>query len=549
MPLKRYQIMSESKVNIRDIIREEYKKCLADPIYFMKKYVKIQHTERGTLPFELYPFQENALDDLVNNKYNIILKSRQMGISTLVSAYALWLMIFHTDKTVLVISRAQDASKEIVTKIRFANDHLPSWLKVPCVEDNRLSMRLKNGSRVKAVASSPNAARGEAVSFLILDECAHIKEAEEIWVSAQATLSTGGSAVLLSTPNGVGGFFHKMWTDSESNESGFGFNTIKLPWNLHPERDQLWRDRQTTLQGDPRKAAQECDCDFTTSGHSVIEADILKWYRETTIKEPIEMRGNDKGLWIWEYPSYIKSYLVCADVARGDGADKSAFHVIDIENLTQVAEYRGVIDTKAYGNLLVSIATEYNNAILVVENNNIGWATLQQIIDRSYPNTFYSSADATYVDVERQMVGNINRMEKKMVPGFTTTSKTRPLIISKLESYLRERSFGLHSSRTLDELSVFMWTGNRAEAMSGYNDDLVTSLGIGLWVRDTALRLRTESDEFRKTLINNISKTQNSGVYTRSDDDAKNSWSMPVDTGNKFNPNSAGHREDLSWLL
>ena len=140
-------------------------------------------------------------------------------------------------------------------------------------------------------------------------------------------------------------------------------------------------------------------------------------------------------------------------------------------------------------------------------------------------------------------------MEKKMVPGFTTTSKTRPLIISKLESYLRERSFGLHSSRTLDELSVFMWNGNRAEAMSGYNDDLVTSLGIGLWVRDTALRLRTESDEFRKTLINNISKTQNSGVYTRSDDDAKNSWSMPVDTGNKFNPNSAGHREDLSWLL
>jgi hypothetical protein len=291
------------------------------------------------------------------------------------------------------------------------------------------------------------------------------------------------------------------------------------------------------------------NCDFTTSGHSVIEADILKWYKETTIKEPIEMRGNDKGLWIWEYPSYIKSYLICADVARGDGADKSAFHVIDIENLTQVAEYRGVIDTKSYGNLLVSVATEYNNAILVVENNNIGWATLQQIIDRSYPNTFYSSADATYVDVERQMVGNINRMDKKMIPGFTTTSKTRPLIISKLETYLRERSFGLHSSRTWDELSVFMWNGNKAEAMGGYNDDLVTSLGIGLWVRDTALRLRSESDEYRKSLITNISKTQNSGVYSRSNDDAKNSWSMPVDSGNKFNSNSVGQREDLSWLL
>ncbi len=133
------------------------------------------------------------------------------------------------------------------------------------------------------------------------------------------------------------------------------------------------------------------------------------------------MRGLDHGYWIWEYPDYSRNYIVSADVARGDGADYSAFQVIDVESLTQVAEYKGQIGTKDYGNMLVSVATDYNNALLIVENANVGWAVLQQIIDRQYPNTFYSSADLQYVDVERQLTNKINRDEKKMIPGFTNS--------------------------------------------------------------------------------------------------------------------------------
>ena len=528
-----------SQPNLREIIKSEYKKCIEDPIYFMKKYVKIQHPIRGTVGFELYPFQEEALQDFVDNQLNIVLKSRQMGISTLTAAYSLWLMTFHNDKNILCISITQETAKEIVTKVRFANDNLPSWLKVPCVEDNRLSLRLKNGSQIKAVSSAGTAGRSSALSLLIIDEAAFIDGIEEIWLSAQYTLSTGGRAIILSTPNGVGNFFHKTWVEAEEGKNNF--KTIRLPWHLHPERDQAWRDKQTELSG-AKGAAQECDCDFSTSGNQVVSVDVLEFYKQTYLKDPIEKRGNNQDLWIWDYPNYSKNYLLTADCARGDGGDFSAFHVIDVETMEQVAEYRGQLTTKDYGNLLVTVATEYNNALLVVENNNVGWGTLQQVIDRDYQNTFYSATDLTIVDVEKSYSNKLNTQDKKLVAGFTTTSKNRPLIVSNLELFFRQKQVIMKSKRLFEELNVFIWNGPKAEAMRGYNDDLVMSMGIGLWVRETALRLRNDQIAYNKAMISKISKVSSPVVMHKD--------VSPIADHHKtmdFTVNDK--KESLTWLL
>ena len=531
--------MSTQKT-LKDVIKEEYKKCLVDPIYFMKKYVKIQHPIRGTVNFDLYEFQEKTLTDLVEHDFNIILKSRQMGISTLTAAYSLWLMVFHKDKNVLCISINQETSKEIVTRVRFANDNLPSWLKVKEQEDNRLSLRLTNGSQIKAVSSAGTSGRSSALSLLIIDEAAFIDNIAEIWLSSQYTLSTGGRAIMLSTPNGVGNFFHQTWTKAEAKENEF--NTIRLPWHLHPERDQSWRDKQTELSG-VKGAAQECDCDFATTGNGIVDTATIDFYKQSKVKDPIEMRGIDHGYWIWEYPDYSRNYIVSADVARGDGGDYSAFQVIDVESMTQVAEYKGQIGTKDYGNMLVTVATDYNNALLIVENANIGWAVLQQIIDRQYQNTFYSSADLQYVDVERQLTNKINRDEKKMIPGFTNSQKTRPLLISKLESYFRERSVEVRSLRFMDELAVFIWDGNKVAAMKGYNDDLVMAMSIGLWVRDTALKLRQQSMELNRSMLGGITRIGGSqNVYKSQTVSSQEAWQM---TTGKI----TDKKEDLTWLL
>jgi hypothetical protein len=533
-------IQGQPKKTLKEIIAEEFRKCAGDPIHFMKKYCIIQHPVRGKIPFHLYPFQEDCLTDFKDNRFNIILKSRQLGLSTLSAGFILWKMLFNQDFNALVIATKVTVAKNLVEKVRVMHDLLPIWLRDgsnSSVEDNKLSLKLKNGSQVKAIASSPDAGRSEALSLLVVDEAAFIRDIDEIWLSAQSTLSTGGSAIVLSTPNGVGNWFHKMWVEGESGSNLF--NTINLHWTVHPERNQAWRDEQTRILG-VKGAAQECDCDFVGSGDTVIDPELLMWYKDTYVMEPVEKTGFDGNYWKWEHPNYNRNYMVVADVARGDGSDYSTFQVIDIEDSSQVAEYRGKIETKDFGNFLTAVATEWNNALLVVENSNVGWSTIQTIIDRQYGNLFYMSNDLKYIDVERQMTNKFYRDEKKMVAGFSTTSKTRPLIISALDTYMNEKDILIRSNRLIDEMFTFIWSGGRAEAMKSYNDDLIMALAIGLWVRNTALRLKQEGIDFTKNMLNAAHVNKHSGIYTAHSHLKDNPYEMNLGKGEK---------ENLTWLI
>ena len=522
--------------DLKNIIKREYLKCLEDPIHFMRKYCTIQHPQRGKMKFDLYPFQEDCLKQFHKNRYNIILKSRQLGISTLSAGYSLWMILFHADKNVLVIATGKDTAKNLVTKVRVMFDGLPKWLRTNTEEINKLSIRLANGSQIKAIASNESAGRSEALSLLILDEAAFIEKVDVIWTASQQTLATGGDCIVLSTPNGVGNWFHQQWVGAEDGTNEF--NTIQLHWSMHPERDQEWRDQQDIILG-PSKASQECDADFLTSGESVVDPKILQWYKENMVKAPVEEQGIDRNLWIWEQPDYTKGYLVVGDVARSDGQDYSACQVFEISEMEQVAEYKGKITPKDFGNLLVAVATEYNDAIIIPDNSNIGWTTIQQIIDREYRNLFYMSKDLQYIDTMHQMTNKHYSEEKKMVPGFTISQKTRPLLIAKLEAYMREQSIIIRSSRMMTELDTFIWKNGKAEALGGYNDDLTLALAIGLWVRDTALRLRLEGIELNKQMLNNISGKYTKAVFTSDSQKEKDTWE--IDVGQE--------KEDIRWLL
>jgi hypothetical protein len=520
--------------DIKQIIREEYLKCAQDPAHFMKKYCNIQHPTRGRIIFNLYPFQEKVLHLWRDNPYDIILKSRQLGISTLVAGYSLWLMLFQKDKNVLCIATKQETAKNMVTKVKFMFENLPSWLKIPAEENNKLTLRLSNGSQVKAVSAAGDAGRSEAVSLLIIDEAAFIDGIAEIWASAQQTLATGGGAIVLSTPFGTGNWFHQTWVKAEAGENQF--LPIKLPWYVHPERDDNWRKRQDDLLGDPRMAAQECDCDFNTSGDVVFYPEYLDFITQTYVKDPLERRGVDHNLWIWEPADYTRTYMVVADVARGDSKDFSAFHVIDIDTNTQVAEYKGQISPKEFGYLLVAIATEYNEALLVVENNNIGWATLDSIQERGYKNLYYSP--------KTEAINAESYLEKlddpsKLVPGFSMNLRTRPLVINKFREYIGDKSVIIQSKRLVEEMKVFIWKNGKAEAQSGYNDDLVMSFGTAMYVRDTALKFKSQGVDLARAMLSNIAvnRPNFTGAYT------------PNQYNNPYQINYGHGTEDISWLL
>ena len=520
--------------DIKKIIAQEYIKCAKDPAYFMRKYCYIQHPTRGRILFNLYPFQEKVLHLYRDNQYTITLKSRQLGISTLSSAYSLWLMLFHKDKNVLALATTQATARNLVTKVIFMYDQLPKWLRLQAVEKNKLSLRLKNGSRIAAKSSNADAARSEAVSLLLIDEAAFIDNIDETFTAAQQTLATGGQCFALSTPNGIGNWFHQTWEKAESGENSF--LPIKLPWTVHPERNDDWRTQQNSDLG-IRMAAQECDCDFLSSGETVFEPDDLTFYEATYQKDPLERRGVDGNLWVWETPDYSKAYMISADVARGDATDYSAFHVFDIENCVQVAEYRGKLSPKDFGNVLVGIASEYNDALLVVENANIGWATIEQILEREYKNLYYSSTSNTET-VESYM----HKYERdKLVPGFTMSMRTRPLVIAKMIEYIREKSVTIQSKRLMQEMRVFIWKNGKAQAQLNYNDDLLIAAATALFVRDTALKLRQQGIDLARAQLSSFSNlnSKNQAIMTTVGKMQKNPYIIDTDRGS----------EDISWLL
>ena len=151
---------------------------------------------------------------------------------------------------------------------------------------------------------------------------------DTIWVAAQPTLSTGGDCIVLSSPNGIGNWFHKIYieaaagTSEKVGDKHIAFNPINLPWSLHPDRDEEWARNEKRKIGD-QAFAQEHGCDFLQSGNNVVSMKALKWYEEHPseeepaddgfrpyLREPEEKTWVDKGLWIWKYPGLHQTIYV-----------------------------------------------------------------------------------------------------------------------------------------------------------------------------------------------------------------------------------------------
>lgn len=222
---------------------KEILKCGKDSVYFMKKYIKIQHPKRGLLLFETYPFQDDCVKAFDDHRFNIVCKSRQLGLSTVTAAYAVWYAIFRKDKNILVIATKLKTAMNFIKKVKVMLDNVPRWLLLTKYEPTKQQVTFDNGSSITAIPTSPDAGRSEALSLLVVDEAAFIKDFSDIWTGLSPTISTGGSTIIISTPNGVGNTYHRLWTDAiaQTNE----FNAIKLPWWVHPEHDQAWFDKET----------------------------------------------------------------------------------------------------------------------------------------------------------------------------------------------------------------------------------------------------------------------------------------------------------------
>ena len=485
--------------NIKKQIAEEFVKCAKDPQYFIENFCYIQSKNMGKVKFKLYPFQKELLTSLFLDKYIITNKSRQLGVTTLVALFSLWYILFNENKKVLCLSKSEDAAKNILTMIKYSLENLPNWLKMETTTYNELSISLLNESSVKVKSGASSSGRSESSNILILDEAAFIPNTEELFASTHPSLSIDGKCFVVSTPKGLGNWFHKMFTEGESG-TGMFKATFRLPWTMNPDLNEKWRQDQTLLLG-PKLAEQECDAEFLASGESVFDLRAITTLEQVNVLEPIEKKLKDNSLWIWNYPQYDRKYLISADVARGDSSDFSTFHILDMANVEQVAEFKLKIDTADFANLLVNMGQEYNHALLVIENTGIGWSVIQDVIKLNYRNLYYSQKGGSQNTTLDSYLSK--EYSNNLIPGFTTSLKTRPLVINKLSEYINTNDCIIKSIRLINELKTMIFKNGKAQASNGFNDDLVMALGIALYLRDTTLQYKNMGlDLQRKTLDN-----------------------------------------------
>ena len=544
--------MAKKKLNKR-MLMQELIKCSRNPAYFINTYCFISHPTLGKIPFKLFDFQEDCVEQFNDNRFNIILKSRQLGLSTTTAAYVLWTVLFHPGKEVVVIANKQKAAHNFMRKVKFMCRHLPQQFVPRITNDSMGEFAFTNESKVSAVATTKDAGRSDSLSLLIIDEAAIIdhEKIEDLWTAAYPTLAHGGGAIVISTPKGVGNFYHQQWEGAR--EGSNLFNRIKLHWTQHPvfaegktiDEKGNWtspwyREQCKQFAYDPRKIAQELDLSFLGSGENVIQDEYVREHRGNII-EPIEQTGPGGDLWVWEKALPHEQYIISADIARGDGGDFSTFHVLKTSNLEQVAEYRGKIPPDVYAGMLFDVGIEYNGATMIPEANSIGYATCLKLVEMKYPNMYHSTPG-------RQHGSNMHRKmakEGKQIPGFQTTSKTRPMVIARFEEAIRTQDVIIHSHRLVSEMSTFVWKNGKAQAMPSYNDDLIMAMGIGLHVLATDLKAIAGFKAINEAMLDSF-RTESRMV---TDDDSEIFNTTPNKPGVLEYVDEYGRVQDLSWLF
>ena len=466
---------------------KEYMKCAQDPIYFIKKYVKVVSLDEGLVPFNLYDYQEEIVDAVHNNRFVISKLPRQSGKSTTMISYILHYVLFNQSMTVAVLANKQSTAREILSRLKMAYEYLPLWLQQGIIEWNKGSIELENGSRILASSTSASAVRGGSFNMIFLDEFAHVPQniAEEFFSSVYPTITSGQSTKVLmgSTPNGLNLFYH-YWRGATKREGEKGKNEyipIEIHWSQVPKypggplRDQEWKEQQIKNTSE-QQFQTEFECDFIGSTNTLISSSKLHCLNFIS---PID--NNNDGLMIYEQPIEDHLYVMAVDTARGQGLDYSAFIVVDITTSPYkvVARFRNnTISPLVYPTAIRSVCDKYNQAYCLIELNDIG----AQVADILYQDLEYENVlQSVYKGRAGQVIGSgFGGSQSQM--GVRTTGPVKKLGCSVLKSLVENDKLLIDDMDIIQELYTFVAKGASFEADDGHNDDLVMCLVLFAWL-------------------------------------------------------------------
>jgi hypothetical protein len=459
----------------------EFARC-ADPVdgpqYFLDNYFYIQHPVKGKMLYHPFEYQKRLIDTYHCHRFSIALMPRQTGKSTSAAGYLLWYAMFVPDSTILIAAHKYTGAQEIMQRVRYAYELCPDHIRAGCTSYNKGSLEFENGSRIVSQTTTETTGRGMSITLLYCDEFAFVRPtiAKEFWTSISPTLSTGGKAIITSTPNSDEDQFALIWKGANKCVDEFGnrtelgingFRSFQATWQEHPDRDEQWKVEEIGRIGEER-FRREHGCEFLIYDETLINSTTLI---EMAGIDPSERQGQVR--W-YKKPSKGHQYCIGLDPSLGTGGDYAALEIIELPTMMQVGEWqhnktpiqRQIVIMKEICDYLYEITGSDTDIYYSVENNTIGEASLIAIAEIGEENIH-----GTFL-TEPKKVGNVRTYRR----GFNTTHKSKLTACAKLKSLIETRRMHIASKNLISELKTFVASGNSFKAKIGETDDLVMSL-------------------------------------------------------------------------
>jgi hypothetical protein len=451
---------------------QDFVKC-CDPntgyLYFMDNFFYIQHPTKGSMLYHPWPYQQKLIDTYHRYRYSISLMPRQSGKSTSAAGYLLWYAMFVPDSTILIAAHKYTGAQEIMQRIRYAYENCPDHIKAGVTTYNKGSLDFENGSRIVSATTTENTGRGMSISLLYLDEFAFVRPsiATEFWTAITPTLSTGGKAIITSTPNSDEDQFALIWKLANKTEDDFGnptevgkngFRAYRAYWHEQPGRDEQWAKEMKAQLGEDR-FNREIGCEFIIADETLINPNTL------LTLEGIEPNFRQGQIRWYKKPEKGNVYTVALDPSIGTGGDPAAIQIFEANSTTQVGEWKhNKTDIPSQIKLLAQICKyinectgESNNIYYSIENNSVGEAALVSLAEYG----------------ESNIPGSMLSEPGKNRKGFNTGNKSKLAACAKFKTLLESKKMTIFSRSLISELKAFVAHGGSYAAKIGDTDDLI----------------------------------------------------------------------------
>lgn len=591
----------------RQKILLEYAKIKQDPTYAIETYMQtFDMTQAGFVPFKLFAGQKKLVKNYLGERFNLCLKYRQAGISTVTAAYGAVRIGFADPKLperILILANKLDTASEFLNKIVAFIKQLPSWAGIQFLKESSKHVKIGNAAgevigEIKAVGTSPDALRGYTPTLMILDEAAFIEGGQELWAACLASIGTGGKAILISTPNGLDEIYYQAYENSITGRNSFVITDLKwyhdpryskdlrlvkcesvVDWILKPvqeryeevienantfTKDQIealiskgfrphspWYENMCRqMNFNVRMINQELETAFIGSGDNVIDGNTIRKQETENIRDP-EFKDKDweHAMWIWKQPEEGHRYIAALDVSRGDSEDATGYTIIDFDTWEQVAEYHGKISPDIAALLVDKYSRIYNALTTFDITGGMGIATTSKLKDLKFPQKLL------HFDNDED-TGMLFGVDDGTQSGINFASRNRrTLIVQSLEEAVRT-GFKVRSARWAAEAKKFIYKNGKPNHMKGSHDDLLMAMGMCLYVANTAFKKLLASETQTKAMLDSWKVNHTPATLTPQQEMLKEVISQPepnkvYNSNDNFfqNQQTLQNTKDFSWVF